>query len=384
MKKNKYLLLISVFAFAMFFGCEDMMDTHSEYVQDGETIYSVKVDSVYLFPGNNRVKLKGYLKNALQVTNIIVKWKNADNSEHIETFAYDYSQSPDSFMAEIPIDEGQYLLEFISKNQEGNTSISTSVDAKVYGEKYRSYLENRSIQKILPNISGGAVITFAPAAGNLATMNFEYQSVDGAKKNLVIPPDQSELLIEDADLYVPIKYASGYIPSEMAIDTFFCDVEEISLEYLTDIAFEIDKSSWEIIDFSTEEQTANEGGGNGPAANIIDGDNNSYWQSQWANGTGQIPHHITIDMKNEFNVTQVDIFRRFSNNHTKTVVLEGSTDNVNWEEFGTLNYSSDGANQKELIELTNGKRMRFIKINITESNAPPYVSLAEIYVTGKL
>ncbi|WP_430973792.1 DUF4998 domain-containing protein [Sunxiuqinia rutila] len=384
MKTNKYLLLISIFVLTMFFGCEDMMDTHSEYVQDGEIIYSVKVDSVYLFPGNNRVKLKGYLKNALQVTNIIVKWENADNSEQIETIAYDFNQSPDSFMAEIPIDEGQYLLEFITMNEAGNTSVSTKVDGKVYGEKYRSYLENRPIQKILPNISGGAMITFAPAASNLVTMNFEYQTVDGTQKNLVILPDQSELLIEDVDLYVPINYASGYIPSETAIDTFFCDVEEISLEYLTDIAFEIDKSSFEIIDFSTEEQAANEGGGNGPAVNIIDGDNSSYWQSQWADGIGQIPHHITIDMKNEFNVTQVDLFRRNSNNHTKTVVLEGSTDNVNWEEFGTLNYSSDGSIQKELIELTDGKRMRYIKINVTESNVPPYVSLAEIYVIGKL
>ncbi|TKG96930.1 hypothetical protein EYV94_00450 [Puteibacter caeruleilacunae] len=383
MRKFRYILFI-LFAFTMTVGCEDMMDMHSEYVKNGETIYSVKVDSMIVYPGNGRMKLKGYLRNGMQVKNIKVKWEDVEKTEFVETIAYDYSASPDSFITTIDISEGQYLLELTSENADGNSSIATQFDAKVYGETYRSYLENRSIQKILPNVTGGAAITFGPAASNNVLVKLQYQTTEGVEKTVEVEPSQTNLVIADCDLHEPVQYSSGYLPAENAIDIFYCDAKELDLEYLTDIAFEFDKSSWEIIDFSTEELPANEGGGNGPAVNIIDGNNGSYWQSQWDGGTGQIPHHITIDMKNTFNVTKIDLYRRAGNNHTKRVVIEGSIDGVNWEEVSTLDYTDDGADQLEVLELSEGRRMRFIKLNVVESNAPPYVSLGEITVTGKL
>jgi hypothetical protein len=384
MKVRKNIMLISMVAMAIMVSCTDMMDIHSEYIAEGETIYSVKIDSTIVYPGNNRVKVKGYLKNASLVENIVITWKKADLTESIETFPYDYDQSVDSFEVVFSIDEGQYLLNLTSKDADGNSSVSTQSVAKVYGEKFRSFLVNRAIQKAVPNLTGGAKLTFAAPASNLAVVNFNYQTTEGIVKELIIPASQSELVIEDCDLFVPISYSSGYLPTAMAIDTFFCDAESVSLEYLTDVVFEFDKSTWEIIDFSTEENPANEGGGNGPAVNIIDNNNNSYWQSEWAAQTGQLPHHITIDMKREFNVFAVDLYRRAGNNHTKSVTLEGSTDGTSWETFGNLEYSSDASIQNELLELSEGKRMRYVKINIVDSNVPPYVSLGEIYISGKL
>lgn len=384
MKKNKYLLLISFFALAMFVRCTDMMDVHSEFIKNGETVYSVKVDSVFTFPGNNRLKMQGYLKNGLQVKSIIVKWKNVDKTENVKTFPYDYAQSPEMFVVEFPVSEGQYLFEVTSVNGQSNSSIPLQVDAKVYGDKYKSFLVNRGIQKMLPNLTGGAKITFDPPASNLAVVNFEYTTTSGAKKNLTILPSQSELIIADADLNVPVSYRSGYKPSEKAIDTFFCDPLVVDLAPLTKIVFDFDKTSWKIIDFSTQESVDNEGDGNGPAVNIIDGSNASYWQSEWAEQTGELPHHITIDMQREFNVFTIDLFRRAGNNHTKTVVLEVSKDGKIWENFGTLNYPTATATQNMKLSLTEGKRARFIKVNVTASNAPPYVSLGEIYISGKL
>lgn len=384
MKKNKYLLLISFFALAIFFGCTDMMDVHSDFIKDGETIYSVKVDSIFSYPGNNRVKMKGYLKNAIQVKVINVKWKNIDRSENIKTFPYDYSQSPDVFEIEFPVPEGQYLFELTSENAQGNSSIPLLTDAKVYGDKYKSYLVNRGIQKIIPNLTGGAKILFDAPASNLVNVHLNYTTTAGIAKNVVVQPSQSVLVIEDADLYMPFTYSSGYLPVEKAIDIFYCMPEEVSLKFLTEMSFEFDKSTWEIIDFSTEEQAANEGGGNGPAAKIIDGNNNSYWQSEWAAQTGQIPHHITIDMKREFNIFKVDLYRRANNNHTKRVELEISTDGLSWSPLGQLDYPTDKTVQNKKLEIDGGKRARYIKINVVASNAPPYVSLGEIYVSGKL
>jgi len=384
MKKNKYILLISFFAVAMLVSCTDMMDVHSEFIKDGETIYSVKVDSAFTYPGNNRLGMKGYLSNAMQAKSIIVKWKNLDKSENIRTFPYDYTQSPDSFKIEFPVPEGQYLFEVTSVNAQGNSSIPLQVDAKVYGDRFRSYLANRIIQKMIPNITGGAKITFDAPENNLAIVKFEYTTIAGAKKIMAILPSQSVLIIEDVDLNIPASYKSGYLPLKTAIDTFYCDAATVNLEPLTKIVFDFDKASWKIIDFSTQEHPDNEGAPNGPAAMILDGNNNTYWQSEWEAQTGQIPHHITIDMQREFNIFTIDLFRRSGNKDTKSVVIDASTDGTTWVKLGTLDYPTTASTQNLKLNLTDGKRARYIKINVVASNNPPYVSLGEIYVSGKL
>jgi hypothetical protein len=384
MKIRNKILLISFIASVVFVSCTDMMDIHSEFIEEGEITYSVKIDSTLIYPGNNRLRVKGYLKNAAQVKNIAIKWEDADQIERIENFSYDYKQSPDSFIVDLQIAEGQYLLNLISDNALGSFSIPMQSATKVYGDKYKSYLSNREISKATPNLTGGALLTFASPAFNLTDVAFTYQTTEGTIKSLRIPPSQSELIIQDCDLLVPITYSSGYLPVETAIDTFYCEAQSVSLEYLTDVIFEFDKSTWDIIDFSSEELAANEGGGNGPAVNIIDNNNNSYWQSEWAAQTAPIPHHITIDMKQEFNVFSIDLYRRASNNHAMGVTFEGSSDGVSWFALGSLEYSSDASIQNEMLELAAGKRMRYVKVNVTESSAPPYVSLGEIYIKGKL
>ncbi|RIJ45746.1 hypothetical protein D1614_21655 [Maribellus luteus] len=377
------LSLLTVLA-TIISGCTKMEEIHEEYIADGETVYSVKVDNPIVYPGNERVQLKGYLKNALQVKTITISWANEDNTITSKSFDYDYHQSPDSFLVGFQLSEGQYLFTITSENVTGNKSIPADAFSKVYGPKYISYLGNREISSMVPNITGGVKFTFASAALNHTGTKIEYKTIDGPPKNIMLPPSQNELILEDVDLFSTLSFSSGYLPEEMSIDTLYANARIIDLKPLTEISFEFDKSSWEIVDFSSEEQAANEGGGNGPAANIIDGRNSSYWQSEWSAQTAQLPHHITIDMKREFNVMNIDLYRRSGTNHTKTVSIEGSSDGSTWEDLGILSYSDNAGESKQELEITDGKRIRFIKLNVTESNVPPYVSLAEIVVVGKL
>lgn len=52
----------------------------------------------------------------------------------------------------------------------------------------------------------------------------------------------------------------------------------------------LSKDSWKVIYTNTEQS------GEGEAANLIDDDLNSYWHSQWQNGSQPFPHHIIIDL----------------------------------------------------------------------------------------
>jgi hypothetical protein len=174
------------------------------------------------------------------------------------------------------------------------------------------------------------------------------------------------------------------LPATSAIDAIYCAPQELDLKFLAEIVFAFDKASWKITGFSSQESSSNEGGINGPAANIIDGNTASYWQSEWSNSTAQLPHYITVDMGRDFNVFSIELLRRSGNTHTKTAVLEGSIDGATWISLGTLEYPNDKTVQGQTLKIEKGVRARYIKVNVTASTAPPYASLSELNIAGKL
>ncbi len=90
-----------------------------------------------------------------------------------------------------------------------------------------------------------------------------------------------------------------------------------------------DKTNWELLSFSSEEPTGE--GTNGRAAQIIDGDKNTYWHSEWKSSTAKVPHSFVIDMKQEIDINAFHFAMsggeaRFQ----KEITIEGSLDNENW------------------------------------------------------
>lgn len=375
MKKNITIILVSLIAFIFSTGCSDMMDVHSEYIRDGETIYSVKVDSAEIYPGNQRIKIKGYLQNAFKVEQIVVKWENEDKTVNTESFAYDFDQSPGMFTVEFQAEEGVHLFEITTRDDQGNSSVPMQVSAKIYGDEYRSNLKNRSLENLSPDIAGGIKMVFGPTMDDLIVMKINYQATDGKTTSIIVPENHAKVIIDDIDLNTPLTYSSGYLPGEMVIDTFYSSTETVSLEHLTGLEYEFAKENWEIINFSSHQV--------GWASNCIDGNIDSFWQSAYSDpGLAPLPHHVTIDMKYVVTVTEIDLYRRTGVNHTKTVKLEGSMDGNEWEEVGVLNYTEDAALQNEILEVPE-KKMRYIKITITESYLPEgFGSIGEIFVKG--
>lgn len=90
-----------------------------------------------------------------------------------------------------------------------------------------------------------------------------------------------------------------------------------------------DNTKWELISYTSEELSGE--GTNGRAAQIIDGDKNTYWHSSWKSSTANPPHKFVIDMKEpvELNAFAFDLSggkERFQ----KEILIEGSLDNEKW------------------------------------------------------
>ncbi len=90
-----------------------------------------------------------------------------------------------------------------------------------------------------------------------------------------------------------------------------------------------DRSKWKLISFSSEETTGEKT--NGRAAQILDGDKNTYWHSRWQSSVAQLPHTFVIDMSepvdiNAFYFAMSGGVERFQ----KEILIEGSLDNEQW------------------------------------------------------
>lgn len=372
--KFRILLFITVSLAFIISSCSDMMDVHSEYIQDGETRYSVKVDSTIIYPGNERVRIKGFMKRANKVKNIIVTSKGIDNKESQRSFPFDYNQAKDTFRVEFDIPEGKYLFELTTETAEGFLSVPVTYPGSIYGASYKSILDNKKIEDIRPHISGGVVMTFKGNFDNLVSVKVQYQTKAGENKSIVIPASQTKLVISDINLTKPLNYSSGYLPSEMALDTVYTEVSTKSLEALIGMVYEFQKDEWEVLEYSSQQV--------GLAPNVFDGNINTYWQSAWNNPfKAPLPHYVIIDMKYEVTATEIDLYRRTDVNHCKTVVVEGSLDGTSWVEIGTFEYDAD-ISHKNVIKQLQSIHLRYMKINITDSHVPPYGGIGEVILKG--
>lgn len=122
-----------------------------------------------------------------------------------------------------------------------------------------------------------------------------------------------------------------------------------------------DKTGWEVVDYSSEE-TSGEGGGNGLAANVIDGNTSSYWHSKWTGGGSSYPHYMVIDMKKK---EAVDAFKFTlsggTNRYMKNIKIEKSDDAQNWTQLMHL----DAPNESTyLLWLTGQDSFRYFKLTI--------------------
>jgi hypothetical protein len=162
-------------------------------------------------------------------------------------------------------------------------------------------------------------------------------------KNLL--PTENKVVIRDWLSESDMSYRSFYVPEENAIDTFATGIEKVLLPSFIEFTGEkIDKTNWEIVDFSTEEPA--KGGGNGVASAAIDGDINTFWHTQWSGGSPGYPHFFTVDMKEIVKINKIETFRRSGDARGQTrFEIHTSIDGVSYTSQGAFNYDPNAASQ---------------------------------------
>lgn len=141
------------------------------------------------------------------------------------------------------------------------------------------------------------------------------------------------------------------------------------------------KSSWKVINFSTQESTGE--GTNGFAANIIDGKVDTFWHSCWSTCTTKestYPHSITVDMKTMNKVSGIEFAQRQSGTRgVKLTEIEVSDDNVNWRTLGEYTLLNIIAPQQ--VDFKKSESFQYFRIIIKSGyndGGAAFVALGEV------
>jgi hypothetical protein len=121
-----------------------MNDLHQPYLDKGEEIYTGIIDSLKVFPGNNRVKFTWQVNSDPRITKTVIYWNEGLDSSIIDVNRTQTGPIDMDVMLNIP--EGNYVFEFITRDNEGHRSLSTERSVAVYGSQYAALLRNRVIK----------------------------------------------------------------------------------------------------------------------------------------------------------------------------------------------------------------------------------------------
>jgi hypothetical protein len=127
-------------------GCEDMNSVNQEYLDRGETIYTGRVDSAMVLPGNNRVKFLWQINSDPRINKMVLYW-----NESADSAVFDINRTQSGVMQferELTLPEGGYVFEFVTKDNEGHRSVGVEQSVEIYGERYIASLQNRSTTSI--------------------------------------------------------------------------------------------------------------------------------------------------------------------------------------------------------------------------------------------
>ena len=138
------------------------------------------------------------------------------------------------------------------------------------------------------------------------------------------------------------------------------------------------RADWTVVSFSSQEANG-EGPNNGRAIFALDGDKNTFWHTQWQNGSPGPPHILVIDMNETKELHGLAFQARQNDGGGKAneVNVQVSTDNVTWVDAGSFNLQNNKDVQS--VFLPEGFKMgRYFKVTINSAYGGSYCAVSEL------
>lgn len=236
---KKLYSILTILACCLFFpACEGINDKHDIYMQGGEKLHVGKMDSLYLYPGNLRAQLKCWINDKRSVW--IVAQKNGGDEEWISIPEMDRKEAIEVYINDLI--EGSNQIRLYTANKDKTvTSVPTQQSVTVYGDQYIAGLTQRTVENA-QSCEGFLSITWGPKTSEqLVGQRVYYTDKDGNKRTYVASVNTKVSVIKNVAEPGTFEYASLYMPTATAIDTFEVAKKDIVEYESTNISEELEK-----------------------------------------------------------------------------------------------------------------------------------------------
>ncbi|WP_196017253.1 discoidin domain-containing protein [Alistipes senegalensis] len=200
---------------------------------------------------------------------------------------------------------------------------------------------------------------------------------DGEKtSNLIslkVSPAGKLPLFETYMLPVTITDVKGNLPVNDALKTRY-------YTFYIELA-EIDRTGWSIHSYSSQAENG-EGGDLGAwAKNVLDGNINSYWHTEYTPNPSQPPHWIIVDMGKSTTISGFTMTPRQNSSNNDAIPVNGyyevSDDAQTWErvyDFSNL----PNTIERQIFQLDKPTDARYFRITVTTPRNQYYCNIAEL------
>jgi hypothetical protein len=291
------------------FACEDMNDKHRPWLENGEIIYIGKVDSLYAFPGDERIQFRYWISDPRAKT-LTVSWSLGKESLEIEVPAHLPGEHFDVYIGknERTIAEGDHTFQWTVWDDKGNRSVVLEKGANVYGPRYRSHLYNRALLGV--EVDGTTVtmrwggMTDDDETGVIISYT-EESTETPVERYFTSAEIASPVVLSDVKLASPVTYRTLYLPDPAAIDTFSTDT--VKAEIISTINVVRGKPvTHSDLTGSYTGQMAVDGVTTDPSM-----------ASRWVSAATDVEHWIEVDLQGTFAINVFRMWRDMSNTAQK-------------------------------------------------------------------
>jgi hypothetical protein len=371
MKNLKRLNIIAwanwIMIFTIVASCETIDETFEEFTKNGETIYIGRSDTVMVGPGYNKLRLWVAINSDPKISKGLLE--SNDGSVKHEFDVVRTKNGNDTISFDLDIAEGEYNFGLFLLDRNGNRSVRREFHSKVYGEKYRSSLINRGILSI-EAYETSATFHWSDSPQNAIETFLTYEDGAGVMQTVKVSNDDTQTTVASYKRGGKIIITTTYKPTENAIEIF--EAEPFNRAFPEE--FLLDKSIWNIIDFSTQHP-----GGANAVENAIDGDPGTRWHTYA--GQSYYPHHVTVDMGVERTFSTFELFRMTNDDRAcDTFQLLASTDNQTWTDLGQFKFNRF-SNDGQLYSITSQPNARYFKF-VGLTGPHDYMVIGEIKAYG--
>jgi len=287
-----------------------MNDFHDEYLQRGETLYVGRVDSAHVLPGNGRILLR-YWSSDPKAKKMKIYWKSKTDSLILDIPA---TIGKDSVEIVIPdLEENNYMFEIYTFNEHmQHKSRVFQLSGKVYGTKFQASINTRQLRTAVFLPSGQTEIRWLGAVEKALGTELVYTNKLGEVVEKFVPITENITVLND--LAGNLKYRTYFLPELNAVDTFYTNYTEVTLNTL----FELDQSKY--AKWNPTSIPYNENSSTYSITKLWDKNFNSWYiQNMPAKLTGTNTYSWTFDLGQVVKLNRFKQWQRLTNSVVYTI-----------------------------------------------------------------